>query len=81
MADPFDGQGDADLETTSKNIQLAPPDFADPVWKGISAEAKGLLQRLLRKDPEARLSDLARPPPIFVAAAPARLEPSRPLLL
>ena len=46
---PFDGQGDADVATTSRNIRSAPPDFDDPIWEGVSEEAKSLLLGLLRK--------------------------------
>ena len=53
---PFDGQGEADIETTAVNIRHEEPDFVDPVWEGVSEPCKNLLHRLLRKDPDDRLT-------------------------
>ena len=53
---PFDGQGEADIETTAKNIRHQEADFDDPVWQSVSEPCKNLLHRLLCKDPEERLT-------------------------
>ena len=53
---PFDPTGETDDETLQQRILLEQPDFDDPVWDEISAEAKGLIRALLRRDPAHRLT-------------------------
>ena len=40
---PFDNKGEADLKHTTAAIVNAPPDFDDPVWAGVSKQARPLL--------------------------------------
>ena len=53
---PFDNKGESDLKQTSIAAVSAPPDFDDPIWAGISTQARHLLNGLLNKDPSDRLT-------------------------
>merc|ERR1740124_2184003 len=53
---PFDNKGESDLKQTSAAIVSAPPDFDDPIWAGGSQQARHLLNGLLNKDPQERLT-------------------------
>ncbi len=53
---PFDNKGESDLKQTSIATVSAAPDFDDPIWAGVSTQARHLLNGLLNKDPSERLT-------------------------
>jgi len=53
---PFDPSCDATDNVLRKRIMHEPPDFSDPVWRTISADAKGVIEALLTADPAERLT-------------------------
>ncbi|KAF0744944.1 hypothetical protein Ae201684_000531 [Aphanomyces euteiches] len=53
---PFDARGNLSEEMILHNIVHAPVVFSGPVWASVSPEMKALVQQMLEKDPEARLT-------------------------
>ena len=50
---PFDGDTDAEIIQTVKQGKLA---FSQEIWQSISDEAKDLIEKLLDRDPQTRIS-------------------------